>query len=411
MDIRLIRSNRRDFLHWASLMSGAVIAAPAAHAAPISPRARVGLLLPGNAAGEQQRSYASAAVRYERGMRAGFSAVRRPVDLLTASGCDTSTRAAQEALALLDDGVRLVAWLSDSPVSDRLRDLFIEYDATLLMSGAGANLPRQSDDSPFIYYHSLGLWQSAWALGSWAAGKLGQRAFLLSSLYDAGFDTLHALQMGLESAGGELLGRAVTGLVDGDLRPALERAAQSGADFIAAFYQGEEAAAFLRAYAQSGLHLPLVGPGFLTETDAPANLPAVYSAMGWGSGISTAAAWAFTSALPRLGGGEPSCLGLLGYETAGILDAALCKVETGAASRLNAALDGLRFSGPRGEVICAPGSGIFTAPVYLRQLRVGMSGTENAVLNALQGPSLSDERVLALRAGQKTGWTQPYLRF
>lgn len=409
MDFRLIRSNRRDFLHWASLMTGAAIAAPAAHAAPYAPRARVGLLLPGNAASDQ-RPYASAAVRYERGLRAGFSAARRPLDLLTAAGCDTPTQAAHTARAFLDDGVQLVIWLSDSPVNAGLRELFAEYGAVLLMSGAGANLPRQSDDSPFIYYHSLGLWQSAWALGSWAAGKLGKRAFLLSSLYDAGFDTLFALQMGFESAGGELLNRAVTGLVAGDLQPALQRAAQSGADFIAAFYQGEEAAAFLRAYAQSGLKLPLVGPGFLTETDAPASLPAVYSALGWGSGISTAAAWAFNSALPRLGGGEPSALSLLGYEAAGLLDAALSKVETGAASRLNAALDGLRFSGPRGEVICVPGSGIFCAPVYLRQLRAGANGSENAVLNALQGPSLSDERVLALRAGQKTGWTQPYLR-
>ena len=403
------RINRRRFLDVATWLAGGAFVAPYLNSKALiaSPALPVGLLLP---AIDRQ---AGPGKQFARGLQMGFTSANRNVTLSTVDDCKTSSQAYEQVLPLLKKGLRLFVWMSDSPINPALTQRLAEHGAVLLMSGAGANLPRAVDDSPYVFYHSLGLWQGAWALGAWAAKNLGKRASIISSFYDSGYDHLYAFQLGLENAGGELLRTRVTGLRSSDLADALTQLKHDRPDFAAPFYSSAASSSFLDAYTAAGLSsLPMAGSGFLAGGDGLAHASramGAYTALGWGSGVSGAQAWGFRSTYQRQMRVVPTAFDLLGYETAALIDAAYQRIDTGTASGLSEAFRALQVSSPRGALQLAKPWPMTSGALYLRQARSVPGGLENMVLTPLPGPDYASASIRAWRAALKTGFSSAYL--
>src|SRR2546426_10380737 len=71
----------------------------------------------------------------------------------------------------------------------------------LILADAGANIVRETEQSPYVFHNTLGYWQSSLALGEWAVRNIGKKVFVASSFYESGYDALYAFRLGAEIAG------------------------------------------------------------------------------------------------------------------------------------------------------------------------------------------------------------------
>jgi branched-chain amino acid transport system substrate-binding protein len=293
----------------------------------------------------------------------------------------------------------------------------LEASRRLLVSATlGENVPRAAERNASIFYHTLGLWQSNWALGRWAASNLGSRALVASAFWDSGYDALYAFQMGFEGAGGEIVATEITHRPedrDGVSR-VIASTRETRPDFVFASHYGQNAVELLTAYYQSGLSgvVPLAGTAYLTDTPVLAATGSaalgVRTGFAWSLALSTPENAAFIRAHESETGTLPDGLALLGYETACLVFEALDRAG-GKGDSLNEALSSARFAGPRGDVAMDGLTHSTSGPLYLREVRLEGGALANAVAGELSSSAEQDPEVSALISTEKTGWLNPYL--
>ncbi|MFT5126695.1 MAG: hypothetical protein ACI8W8_000290 [Rhodothermales bacterium] len=94
--------------------------------------------------------------------------------------------------------------------SPQLAGLLQDVKRPIAIANLGAHInERRWTPSPYIDLVSLDLWRSQWRLGQWAAGSIGKRAAIASSLQDAGYDYVRAFRLGFEQAGGQIVSESV----------------------------------------------------------------------------------------------------------------------------------------------------------------------------------------------------------
>jgi branched-chain amino acid transport system substrate-binding protein len=419
---------RRGFIKTAVLATGALLAAPllsdpksaaasalAEKSGAKSPLAgssiKLGVLLP------ESHTYPGLGSNFMAGMRAYLG---REVTIIPETIGFGPQRMLQKAEKLLrGDGANLLIGLLTPSVASTLGS-FLEANRTLLVAAdVGANIPRQNEHHPSIFYHTLANWQSNYALGEWAASKLGRRAFVATSFYDSGYDSLYAFRLGFERGGGAVAQTSVTGL-PGDpasMASLMEAIAKAQPDFVYGAFCGQRASDFVAAYARSGLsaRIPLVGSAFLVDESL---LPVQRSAaLGVKSAFSSPAAdspeqQAFLAAYRNGGKQTPDAFALLGYETAQLVSEAVSGAGKDAiqTEKLKGALSTARFTGPRGPIAMDPttqstGGGA----LYLREVQRQGGALRNVAIAKLDSITENDARVEALRNSPKTGWLNAYL--
>lgn len=405
--------SRRSFLRGAALTAGLALAAPlVARASAAQPQPlTIGLLVP------RSNLYPALGASLLLGARryladAGGQIAGRPVRLQTAPlgiGAEAAVSAIDAALAAGADAVAGVV----SPEFAAQLDPVLQHHGTLFFAlDAGANLPRLHQQSARIVSSSLGVWQSAYALGAWAAAHVGRRAAMALSFYESGYDAPYAFQLGFEHAGGQVVASAVTHAPG---RPAdgpaalWRRLADAEPDLVYAAHVGEQALDLVRGYRASGLagQLPLLGSAFLVDERL---LPLQGSAA---EGIRSALAYDGTPRLtagPAVAADGPHPIegfALLGYEAAGMIAAALEAAGGNGrdAARMRAGLLGAPLASPRGQLGLDPEEASMVAPIHLRVVS-GQAQRSAAVLPAV---SLRDQALAGLRSTPRTGWLYSYL--
>jgi branched-chain amino acid transport system substrate-binding protein len=329
------------------------------------------------------------------------------------------------------DGVALVVGVLSTEVAARLRPIFEEARVPLLVSNAGADLVRDADRSPYLFYHSLGYWQASQAMGNWAAANLGKKAFVATSLYDGGYDSFLAFRLGFEAAGGEVLRTVGThASSEGNGLEALyEEIRGTRPDFVCGFYSGQQAAEFVRGYKEAGLagNVPLVGTAFavdegILETQGEA-ARGILSAFSWSRSLDNADRagggkaeseggacdnQAFVEAFRELTGRPADAFAVLGYDTARLVLEAVNATE-GDLGQLAQALRGIEFRGPRGLVRMDPRTQQARTPLYLREVRGRAGQLRNAVIGELAPLNELDGQIGSLQSNPKTGWLNAYM--
>lgn len=205
------------------------------------------------------------------GMRLRLAQAREgdpQVELLEADIGLGQSLVSARARELLARGADVLTGVMGINVAAMLRESLAPGDL-LLACDLGANLARDWELHPSTFQNSFNYWQASFAMGCWASEHVGKRALLVYSLYESGYDTPYAFQLGVEAAGGEVLHTRVThvppdkggfGILEEiarDLRP----------DYLYALYDGKRALDFVRWYAASTLagRVPLLGAGLLVR--------------------------------------------------------------------------------------------------------------------------------------------------
>jgi branched-chain amino acid transport system substrate-binding protein len=318
---------------------------------------------------------------------------------------------------LESDQVDLLIGFVNPAVGAMLAPLFRDNSRVpFLAAGMGEYMNRSGDCDPAILRSTLLYWQSHWTMGVWAAEHIGKTAYIASSLYDSGYDSSWAFQLGFESSGGEIVGRS----------PAF--ASPDGAELFAeirriepalvyGLYSGNEAVDFVRGYAATGLAgtIPLAGSAFLTDEDNLRSLgedaAGILSCFSWTPDLTLPENLRFVGTYEARHGRTPDAFGLLGYDTAAIAVEALrlMKEQKVAPDSLTTALAAARLAGPRGPMAIESGSGSVTSPLYIREVVMRRGQAVNQRIATAAAISETDRRTEPVRSAMRTGWNNAYL--
>jgi branched-chain amino acid transport system substrate-binding protein len=177
-----------------------------------------------------------------------------------------------------------------------------------------------------------------------------KKTFILAPNYPAGKDSLTGFKRYYK---GELAGELYTQVGQTDYAAEIAQIRASGADSVFFFLPGGMGIAFMKQYAQSGVGLPVLGPGFSFSQDV---LPAVGDAAlgvknsaSWSKDLDNEASREFVEAFQAEYGRLPSIYAAQSWDTANLILSALAKASVKDKDAFRAALKEADFKSVRGE--------------------------------------------------------------
>ncbi len=187
------------------------------------------------------------------------------------------------------------------------------------------------------------------AMGEYA-NKDYKKTFILAPNYPAGKDSLTGFKRYYK---GEVAGEIYTQLGQTDYAAEIAQIRASGADSVFIFLPGGMGIAFTKQYAQSGVGIPLLGPGFSFSQD-------VLGAIGDAAlGVKNSASWAkdldnpankdFVASFQAKYNRLPSIYAAQAYDTANLIVSALAKASVKDKDAFRAALKEASFPTVRGK--------------------------------------------------------------
>jgi branched-chain amino acid transport system substrate-binding protein len=410
--------DRRRFVKIAGASAGLAAAGPLVSAAKAQAASaiplKVGVLAPTGS------SYSRMGQSLLDGLTLGFdearsgaspvnaTLVQREVDRGFGGALSTST-------ALLDANTDAVVAGISALVADRIGSLFSERRVPLVVADVGAHLVPPASRNAYVLHNSLLYWQASYAAGLWAAANLGTRAFVASGLSDSGYDTVYAFRRGFESAGGTVVGEAVTHADTPGLAELFAAVRSSGANVVYGLYSGAHAVEFVQGYAGSGVGAKLAVGNLAVEdyllSDVGTASVGATSCASWTGTRATKANQAFTKAFKSRFGRTADPFAALGYDTAVLVaEGARRASKSGlGVRRLIDALDGASIEGPRGTLVVDAATNTVTCPLSIRQVKRTVSGLANVDVAQAQVVGSFPSALGGLAAGPVSGYINEYL--
>ena len=187
------------------------------------------------------------------------------------------------------------------------------------------------------------------AMGQYA-NKDYKKTFILAPNYPAGKDSLTGFKRYYK---GELGGEVYTQVGQTDYAAEIAQIRDSGADSVFFFLPGGMGISFMKQYAQSGVNIPVMGPGFSFDQDI---LPAVGDAAlgvknssSWSKDLDNEANKQFVEAFKAEYNRLPSVYAAQSWDTANLILSALSKASVKDKDAFRAALKAADFKSVRGE--------------------------------------------------------------
>ncbi|TKT82712.1 ABC transporter substrate-binding protein [Aquamicrobium sp. LC103] len=177
-----------------------------------------------------------------------------------------------------------------------------------------------------------------------------KKTFILAPNYPAGTDSLNGFKRYYK---GELAGEVYTQVGQTDYAAEIAQIRSSGADSVFFFLPGGMGIAFMKQYAQSGVDLPVMGPGFSFSQDV---LPAIGdAAVGaknsatWSKDLDNEANKKFVEAFQAEYNRLPSIYAVQAFDAANLILSAAAKASVTDKDAFRAALKEADFASVRGK--------------------------------------------------------------
>jgi branched-chain amino acid transport system substrate-binding protein len=188
------------------------------------------------------------------------------------------------------------------------------------------------------------------AMGNYANTAGYKNAFILAPNYPAGTDALTGYKRFYK---GELAGEVYTKLGQTDYAAEIAQIRDSGADSVYIFLPGGMGIAFMKQYAQSGVEIPITGPGFSFDQDVLGAIGeaalGVKNTSQWSKELDNAANKKFVEGFQAEYNRLPSLYASQGYDTANLILSAAATASVKDADAFRAALKAAKFESTRGD--------------------------------------------------------------
>jgi branched-chain amino acid transport system substrate-binding protein len=211
-------------------------------------------------------------------------------------------------------------------------------------------------------------------------------AFILAPNYPAGQDALTGFKRFYQGA---LAGEIYTQLGQTDYAAEIAQIRASGADSVYIFLPGGMGISFIKQYSDSGVELPLVGPGFSFDQDILGAVGdaalGVRNTSQWSPDLDNEANRAFVESFEAEYGRLPSLYASQGFDTANLLISAIEKADISDMDAFRAALEEADFVSTRGDFEFGPNHHPIQ-DIYVREV-VDEGGI---ITNRIVGTALED---------------------
>ncbi|KAB8142251.1 ABC transporter substrate-binding protein [Chloroflexia bacterium SDU3-3] len=295
--------------------------------------------------------------------------------------------AVQHAERLLaHGGADILVGVLHAGLTAEVAEICQRHGRLLIAISLGENIARYPELHPYCFQITLGLWQGQWALGSWAAQKLGRRCASVLDFYHSGYDACAAFQTAFAQAGGSAQGTLLVHTPTGgwDADQARRMIASASPDMIYAGLRGGAARDFLRFYAEEELSIPLVGTPSLA-----------LAARSLGIAAATAAGWP----------AECEPWAALGQQAAQLVTIGMAAADGDPQQiqQIGLAMAEARWEGPLGQARMEPRTQCAEPPLLL--------WAGNDAHQRLAGPAEVSAALAELRDGPRSGWLDSYESF
>lgn len=225
------------------------------------------------------------------------------------------------------------------------------------------------------------------AAGNYAQTSGIKKMFILAPNYPAGTDSLNGFKRYYK---GELAGEVYTKLGQTDYAAEIAQIRASGADSVFFFLPGGMGIAFMKQYAQSGVGIPVMGPGFSFSQDVlgaigDAALGAKNTA-SWSPDLDNAKNKEFVEAFKAEYNRIPSIYAAQAFDTGTLLAAAAAKADVKDADAFRAALAAAEFDSVRGKFKFNTNH----HPIQDFYVREVIKGGDGVLTNKIIGTSFTD---------------------
>ncbi|MGE0240158.1 MAG: ABC transporter substrate-binding protein [Parvibaculaceae bacterium] len=226
------------------------------------------------------------------------------------------------------------------------------------------------------------------AMGNYANTAGYKKAFILAPNYPAGTDALTGFKRFYK---GELAGELFTKVGQTDYAAEIAQIRASGADSVYFFLPGGMGIAFMKQYAQSGVTIPVMGPGFSFDQDVLGAIGdaalGVKNSSQWSKDLDNAANKKFVESFKAEYNRLPSLYASQGYDTANLIVAALAKAKVTDADGFRAALKAAEFPSVRGKFKFGPNNHPIQ-DIYVREV----VKEDGVITNKIVGTAFTDHQ-------------------
>ncbi len=308
----------------------------------------------------------------------------------------------------------VVAPLNVSLVED-IRIFCEDQEIPAIIITLGEDTSFHYIQSPFVFIHSLRLWQSAWLTGWHISKTYGENIGFATCMHSAGYGTSMAIGLGIEAAKGNIQHTIVTHTQsrDEDCTEQLEDLNSSNLDAMVAHYASKEALSFWQTYTnikKDGGLCPLMAMPFLVDEHNLAELGedavGIQSISSWSR--QSEAYEVFAREFAASTGHQNNVYTLLAYEAGLFIAEALKQASP---HELHTTLLNTSINSPRGELTYSKNLNELNCKQYLKEVAINKEGElSNNTLYEISAPDLClEQEELSRLKVPKQGWTNPYL--
>jgi branched-chain amino acid transport system substrate-binding protein len=188
------------------------------------------------------------------------------------------------------------------------------------------------------------------AVGNYANEAGYKNSFILAPNYPAGTDALTGFKRFYKGA---LAGEIYTKVGQTDYAAEIAQIRASGADSVYFFLPGGMGISFMKQYAQSGVTIPVTGPGFSFDQDVLAAIGdaalGVKNSSHWSKDLDNEANKAYVAAFKAEYNRLPSLYATQGYDAANLILSASAKAKIEDKEAFRAAMKAADFASVRGK--------------------------------------------------------------
>jgi branched-chain amino acid transport system substrate-binding protein len=286
---------------------------------------------------------------------------------------DQAKRIAQELV--VNEKVNILAGYNPTPTALAVASVATAAKIPLVVMGGAASVITER--SPYIVRSFFTLPQITVPMAQWAIKNGIRRVVTLVSDYAPGLDAEKAFIDEFKTGGGEIVQSLRAPLQSPDFAPFLQRARDAKPEAVFIWVPGSQAASLLRQFGERGMQdagIKLIGPGDITDDNGLNAMgdPAlgITTSMQYSAAHPSALNKVFVEDFRRVSGGlRPDHLAVSVYDGMHLIYEAL-KQTAGDASgeAMVAAMKGMAWESPRGQISIDPDTRDIVQDVYIRRV-------------------------------------------
>jgi branched-chain amino acid transport system substrate-binding protein len=318
------------------------------------------------------------------------------------------------------DEADLIIGIVGTKVIINAREIYEKYRIPVIVNNLGGYIPTHLFRSEYLFYNSLDLWKSEWAIGKWSQRKFGGFPAVSMSIYEAGYNMHECYRLGSAMAGAPFIKMDLTKKMSGepDTFPLISALMLHAPAHSHVLLSGREGTQFLDYYKKTSLlnNIPIsVNPFMIDECLEIKDREAghVFSACTWSYLLENAGNRSFVDSYEHEYSRSPNAYSMLAFESGLIVCAALKEMgdQNYSGEVLAKHLTTATGEGPRGKIKVSTMPVNAGHPVYIRRSFYDHKNgvIKNEVIDSDPGINWQEPEILNAAYQNTSGWENPYL--